>query len=404
MKMLAGIIKKEILEITRDVQSLSLLILMPAIFILVMSLSMQSLFQPGSSFKIKIIVADLDKSVESVKFLDILRKTQNYLITESKAVSSEEAVMDGITNGDYNFGLVINKNFAASIREFGRAPRTMPMTMYIEPAIQTSIQMGVKNQLVIEYLKLRTGTFFEKNNALLSYVGFPKDSFFPSIDTMISTQYALKNRRETVMPNAAQQSVPAWLVFSMYFIVMPISLIFHTEKNNGTLSRMRSINIKSRYLIAGKIVSYYIISMVQVASMLCVGRFLVPLLGGDTIQFGSSPAGLLLIASCVGVNSISYGLFISALSKNTQMAGSLGSILIIIFSAIGGIMIPKFVMPAVMQNLSILSPLSWGLEGFLDIMLRNGTVTDILPVCSLLLVTSGIMLAGTGILLKKKIF
>jgi len=56
------IIRKEVTEILRDPQSLVLLIAMPVTFVLVMSLSMQALFQPGSDFKIKIIAADLDRS------------------------------------------------------------------------------------------------------------------------------------------------------------------------------------------------------------------------------------------------------------------------------------------------------------------------------------------------------
>ncbi len=173
---------------------------------------------------------------------------------------------------------------------------------------------------------------------------------------MAETLFVYRNRQEPVMPSAAQQSVPAWLVFSMYFIVIPISLIFHTEKNNGTLMRLRSINIPGAHLVSGKIVAYYLVSMVQVVTMLCVGRYLVPLLGGDIIRFGDSPMGLFAIATCVGLNAISYGLMISALSKNTQVAGSLGVILVIIFAAIGGIMVPKFVMPAYLQRLSVLSP------------------------------------------------
>lgn len=396
------IIKKEMTEIVRDPQFLLLLILMPATFILVMSLSMQALFQPGSDFKINIIAVDLDKSSESGQFMEILKTANNISITESETGHSADHVLDAVLKGSYNFGLVINRNFSAHIREINRAATGIPMTVYIEPAIQNSIQMGVKNQLVMELLKLRAHTFFNKNAALLSYAGFKEEYFMPPVDRMLDTKYAVKGGRETIMPNAAQQSVPAWLVFSMYFIVMPISLIFHTEKSNGTLSRMKSINIKSSYLITGKIVSYYIISMMQVVCMLFVGRFLVPLLGGDTIQFGSSLFGLFLIATCVGLNSISYGLLVSASSKNTQVAGSLGSILIIIFSAIGGIMVPKFIMPAIMQKLSLLSPLSWGLDGFLDIMLRNGSVSEIVPECALLLGTSIIMLVITGIVLKKK--
>ncbi len=396
------IIKKEVIEIVRDAQTLLLLILMPATFILVMSLSMQALFQPGSDFKITIIAVDLDRSSESAQYMDILKKTKNFSIYESGAITTTDHVLGAVQKGRYNFGLVINNNFSAHIKDMNRAAQGIPMTVYIEPAIQSSIQMGVKNQLVMELMKLRAHTFFDKNTALLSYVGFKEENFMPPVDRMLDTKYAVKGGRETIMPNAAQQSVPAWLVFSMYFIVMPISLIFHTEKNNGTLSRMKSINIKSRYLITGKIVSYYIISMIQAVCMLAVGRFLVPLLGGDTIQFGNSLFGLFLIASCVGLNAISYGLLVSASSKNTQVAGSLGSILIIIFSAIGGIMVPKFIMPTVMQKLSLLSPLSWGLDGFLDIMLRNGSVSEIMPECALLLGTSIMMLVTTGAVMKKK--
>jgi len=32
-----------------------------------------------------------------------------------------------------------------------------------------------------------------------------------------------------------------------------------------------------------------------------------------------------------------------------------------------------------MQKLSNLSPMSWGLEGFLDVFLRNGDIRDVLP-------------------------
>jgi len=36
-------------------------------------------------------------------------------------------------------------------------------------------------------------------------------------------------------------------------------------------------------------------------------------------------------------------------------------------------------MPVAMQTVAKWSPMSWGLEGFLDILLRNGTLHDIAP-------------------------
>jgi ABC-2 type transport system permease protein len=38
-------------------------------------------------------------------------------------------------------------------------------------------------------------------------------------------------------------------------------------------------------------------------------------------------------------------------------------------------------MPDIMQTISKISPLNWGLTGFYDILIRNGNVTDILPEC-----------------------
>ena len=60
--------------------------------------------------------------------------------------------------------------------------------------------------------------------------------------------------------------------------------------------------------------------------------------------------------------------------------------------AIGGIMVPKFVMPAVMQKLAALSPMAWGLEGFHSVMLRHGSFADILPSLAQLLAFAALAL------------
>jgi ABC-2 type transport system permease protein len=403
MNRILYIIKKEILEMTRDLETFALLILMPTSFILIMSLSLQAIFKPNSSVRIKVVVVDRDMSDESKKYLESIRTINNFSIEETKGDTTIEQMSENIKRGRYKFGLVIKKNFSSYVRDIRKGPDAMPLTFYVDPAIQMPIQMGLKFQLEMRLSSQRLNRFFDTNADLLAYIAFPRDVLIPPPEGMLKAQYVYSDKKKSAIPNASQQSVPAWLVFSMYFIVIPISVIFHTEKNNGTLVRIRSINIRSRYIIAGKLVSYYIICMIQVACMLLVGRYIVPLLGGDTIRLGDSYTGIFIISTCVSVNAIAFGLLISSVSRNTQVAGSLGSILIVIFSAIGGIMVPKFIMPEYMQKLSNISPLSWGMEGFLNIMLRNGSVADIIPESALLLGSGLVMLAITGLVLKKKI-
>jgi ABC-2 type transport system permease protein len=397
------IIKKEILEIARDYISFMILIIMPVVFILVMSLSMQALFQTHSNFKIKMLVVDHDKSGQSKTFIENIKKIKNLSITLLDEKTTIEELSRAMLNSDNKFGLVINSTFSGYISDFNKGADTRPVTLLVEPTIQTLTRLVINNQMEMELSKYRLNTFFNRNAEMLSFAGIQKNNVIKSIEGAIQSIYVYKDKTQSIIPNAAQQSVPAWLVFSMYFLIIPISTIFHTEKNNGTLLRIRSINVKSGYLIVGKIFSYYLISMIQVVCMLAVGRYVVPLLGGDTIQFGSTYFGLFLIATCVAINAISYGLLMSVISKSISIASGTGIVLIIILSAIGGIMVPKFVMPAFMKSLSNLSPLSWGMEGFLDIMLRNGTLVDIMPECLLLIGTGCIMFVLTGIGLKRKI-
>ena len=47
-------------------------------------------------------------------------------------------------------------------------------------------------------------------------------------------------------------------------------------------------------------------------------------------------------------------------------------------AALGGAMVPLFVMLPVMQKIAGCSPVNWGLEGLLDVLLRSGDVASVL--------------------------
>jgi len=116
----------------------------------------------------------------------------------------------------------------------------------------------------------------------------------------------------------------------------------------------------------------------------------VPALGGDRLSLGDSLAGLWLIASALSVAAIGFGLMIAVIAKSAVQATTLGGVANLVLGAIGGVMVPKLVMPAAMQALSLASPMSWALEGCWDILLRGGGVADVAP--------EAVALAGFGFL------
>ena len=48
-------------------------------------------------------------------------------------------------------------------------------------------------------------------------------------------------------------------------------------------------------------------------------------------------------------------------------------------------MVPKFVMPEFMQELTAFSPMAWGLDGYLKVFLRGGDAFSVLPQAGALL-------------------
>jgi ABC-2 type transport system permease protein len=70
-------------------------------------------------------------------------------------------------------------------------------------------------------------------------------------------------------------------------------------------------------------------------------------------------------------------------------------------AAVGGIMVPKFVMPAFMQRLAEWSPMNWGLEALLTVLLRGGGLAETLPHALRLLAFAAVMIALALLLFRK---
>jgi ABC-2 type transport system permease protein len=250
--------------------------------------------------------------------------------------------------------------------------------------------------------KLRWDAFIDRIGRLLALAGIDRKKLKAVEESPVEVNYVYKGGQYFTIPSAVQQSVPAWLVFSMFFIVIPISNTFISERGQGTLMRLKSMNVSRFSLIMGKMVPYLLINAIQVAIMIAIGVYVVPLCGGTALTLGDSLGGLILIAASVSFSAISVALLIASVARTTEQATTIGGVLNIIFGALGGLMVPKFVMPGFMQDLANMSPMSWGLEGFLDIFLRNGSVSDVLPKSLSLFIFGVVMLTLTVIVLRRQ--
>ena len=378
----------------RDVHALAVLFIMPVAFILIMSLAMRDLFETHAVNQVKILIVNPDKSDLSRAFVETLEKLGTFALHHMDGESSFDLIRLNMFQDNFKFALVIENGFSLAGRK---------MILLVKPSVNRQTYTILKNTLAANLAQTKIAYQLKGQEEMLGYAGIDIDKLMQPVDDLIETRYVSKGKLKFKVPTSVQQSVPAWLVFSMFFVVIPLSNTFIAERNYGTLLRLQSMNISSGFLLAGKLLPFFIVNLIQVVLMILVGVFLVPLLGGDALTMGDSYGGLLLITTAVSFCSISFALLVASIAKTTEHATTIGGVFNIILGALGGIMIPKFVMPDFMQTLSVLSPMSWGLEGFLDIFLRNGNVLDVMKESLLLSIIGLVMFSATAFIIRKKL-
>jgi ABC-2 type transport system permease protein len=158
----------------------------------------------------------------------------------------------------------------------------------------------------------------------------------------------------------------------MFFIVVPLSGTMIRERQTGTFRRLMTMPVSRAGLLAGKVSAYTLVCLLQFALMLAAGVFALPALGVPGLELSPGWAASLPVALAAAMAATGYGILVGTLAKSYEQASMFGAVSVVIAAAIGGIMIPAYVMPRYMQEISVLSPLAWGLGAFQEVFVRGG--------------------------------
>ena len=424
MTALLATIRKELLELRRDRAGLMVLLVMPMALVLILSLVQDNVLRATGEAPIRVLFVDNDNSflgpaieqrLRAGGGLELVRKPGGRDVT---AETARKAVVDG----EYQFlllippgtGAALRRNiregaadsFAPSVKPAKARPKThVPaLVLRFDPAVQGAFRTAVGHALqrVMLGIELRekgaalADAFPRKMRQVVEGIGplppgidersFPsKIRFEMDTDPVLSLEEgAASGRRPPKRPTSAQQNVPAWALFGMFFIVVPISGALIRERQTGTFLRLMTMPVSPVLLLAGKVVAYVLVCMAQFGLMLGVGSFALPLLGTSGLVVGPEAPTVAVIALAASLAATGYGIMVGTLAKSYEQASMFGAVSIVIAAAMGGVMVPVYVMPRSMQDASVVSPLAWGLNAFQDVFLREGTLRTVAPELSYL--------------------
>jgi ABC-2 type transport system permease protein len=395
--------KKEILILLRDEIGLSILFIMPMILILVMTLIQDSAFRTLNEKGIPIVFVDNDKDTLG---LSIYKGLKGYsLCSLSDSIDGKPATAktakEAVAKGRFLMGIVIpagatkaiRKNVAALVDEtFSVEPvvatsrdlkiDSVTILLFIDPVVKESFIVTITSNLREFISSVKTQimyhSFSEEIEAILpSDTKAPKNVLAKTQIINYKEEYG-SNLIGEIVPNAVQHNVPAWSIFAMFFIVVPLVGSIMKEKKEGSAFRLHTIPSPYLLLNTGKIVVYVVVCIVQFILMLTLGLFIIPLFGLPPLQLGNSLPALFTMAVATALAAAGYGLLVGTLAASEQQGAILGSLSILLLSALGGIWVPTYIMPEMMRKISNLSPLNWALEGFYKLFIRGGGIGDIL--------------------------
>ncbi|WP_067150007.1 ABC transporter permease [Pseudotamlana agarivorans] len=390
---------KELLLLSRDIGGVAILFVMPMVLIITVTLIQDSTFKTIADTNIPILLVNNDNGEVSKTIEKGLETANAFKMVLDK---TEEEAKELVYKGTYQLAIVIPENLSADlerkvnqnvnsiIAKIGLEEATTDtvaipnkeVRLYFDPATQQSFKASVKNGIDKMVSKIETESIYKAFQKQIT--DDPSEVIFETENFITFKEIVAKNGDQEILPNSVQHNVPAWTLFAIFFIIVPLSINIVKEKSQGTFVRLRTNPVSYATVLAGKTLVYLVVCIIQFVLMLLVGLFVFPEIGLPTLDVSGRLPLLLLVTVFTGLAAIGLGLLLGTIATTQEQSAPFGATLVVILAALGGVWVPVFIMPEIMQVLSNISPMNWGLNAYLDIFLRNTSVVEILPEISLL--------------------
>jgi len=159
------------------------------------------------------------------------------------------------------------------------------------------------------------------------------------------------------------------------------------EAGSGALDRVLSSRVNMTGLLAGKLVFNILLAFTQLTVMFLWGWAVFKL------DFFSHIPGFIVMGLCTAFAVAAFGMLLASICRTRAQLGALSTLLILVMSAIGGSMFPRFLMPEAMQKAGLFTINAWAIDGFTKVFWRDLPVTALWQQVSVLLAIGVVLFA-----------
>lgn len=382
---------------------LAILFLMPLLLIIVITLTQKNALDSVNGSNIEILFIDNDNSTVGKIISENLEKNEEIKLIKqyNGQLINDSLINELLGDGRFKAGILIDENTTEGAEQEiiselstlvqGEAKTEQTgniegINLLFDPAIKDIVKLSILNAVKMASIGAESSLMTKVLFNQLSEVIVTDDSASSNIlsalkevniedlpqQILIVDEHYSGNSSEIIKPSITQNNVPAFALFAMFFIVIPLAGSLIAEKNEGTYDRIRTLPVSYLNILMGKTVAYLLVCILQFLLMAMVGIYLFPsLLGLPALEMGNNYFAIVIATIASALSAIGFGLLVGTYSSTHNQAAMFGAILVVIMAALGGIFMPVYMMPESLKLVSNLSPLRWGIDAYLDIFVRG---------------------------------
>ena len=338
----------------------------------------------GTTPRIKVVAVDEMQSVVSRQVMSALREQESLRFVrenDANALQRDEA-MELVRSGSATMAIVLRNDHDQLAAELMADASDQVAAQVVSAVVNRSMMLSEAEHQVSQLVDSDQND--NENSVAAVGTDVPNDESF-------GIEASLQRKVEIIDVMGEGKANPVVSMYASGIAVM--FLLFGAtggggalleERENQTLDRLLSTQMSMDQLLLGKWFYMSSIGVLQVGVMFLWAQFVfnVDLLGHLD--------GFLMMTVVTALAASAFGLFLATLCKSRGQLNGLSVILILTMSALGGSMVPRYLMSEELQQYGLWTFNAWALDGYTKVFWRELPVDALAPQLAVLL-TSGVV-------------
>ncbi|MFK8114805.1 MAG: ABC transporter permease [Rubripirellula sp.] len=368
---------------------------LPVLFFTVFAIVFSAGGEAGAG-RLDVLVVDMDQSEVSKRLIQALGTEPTIKLSKLSPMESKdpprEVATQRVSDGEFSVAIVLPSGLQSSLSEQATPlapeivfdPTDIPARWIVAGSLQDAARRSFPESFVLKQLaQLKKLEFPPQVRSHLQAAWDTAQAEIPIIATAApETSPAIElweirsSSPEKLANNPAAYYAAGTAVMFLLFSMAGAGGSLLEEREAGTLERIFNSGVSVAGLLYAKWLFFAGIAFVQVATMFAWGALCFG------IQIGS-PArliGLIAMTAVTAAGAAAFGILLATVCRTRAQLSSISTILILLMSALGGSMVPRFAMPPIMETVGLLTFNGWALDGYLKVLWYSSSESSALTV------------------------